>query len=203
MQDSNSGFGSDEITLIKDKDFYIRKNIALQKITAVLQDVSEEIDTLKNQYTSYLPDDVKRISGKISRGENYLGLPYLVSDNPRLFSQKDIFAYRCMFWWGNYFSFTLHISGKHYEQFQAKIFKSLDSLKNKNFLLCINNDPWQHHLEKENFISLDNADFAAIKDISQKNYFLKLSRKLELENISELKNYSIATFREYIHLLTL
>lgn len=202
MQDSNSGFGSDEITLIKDNDFFIRKSIALQKITVILQDASDEIDKIKTQYASLLPDDLKKISGKISKGENYLGLPYLVSDNPRLFSQKDIFAYRCMFWWGNYFSFTLHISGKHFEQFYSQIFKNLNSLKNKNFLFCINDDPWHHHLEKENFISLENADFAGIKEMSQKKSFLKLSRKLDLEDISALKNYSVATFKEYIHLLT-
>ena len=48
---------------------------------------------------------------KIAKGENYLQLPYVLLDYPRCFDKENIFAIRTMFWWGNFFSITLHLSG--------------------------------------------------------------------------------------------
>ena len=66
-------------------------------------------------------------SPKISKGENYKGLPWLVLDYPRYFNKEDIFAIRTLFWWGNFFSITLHISGKYKMRYEKKIIDSFES----------------------------------------------------------------------------
>src|SRR5450755_2986522 len=48
---------------------------------------------------------------RISKGENYKGLPWVVLDYPRAFGRLDVLAVRTLFWWGNYFSVTLHLKG--------------------------------------------------------------------------------------------
>ena len=34
---------------------------------------------------------------------------------PAVFSKENIFAIRTMFWWGNFFSISLHVSGKYFK----------------------------------------------------------------------------------------
>jgi len=61
------------------------------------------------------------VSPKISRGENYLGLPYLVLDYPRLFRPDAVLAIRTFFWWGHFFSSTLQLSGGYKTEFLSRL----------------------------------------------------------------------------------
>ena len=58
-----------------------------------------------------LPEAVIQSSPKITRGENYQLLPYVILDYPRCFQKEQVFAIRTMFWWGKGISITLHVSG--------------------------------------------------------------------------------------------
>jgi hypothetical protein len=72
-------------------------------------------EMMKKELASFdhLFGDIQCLNGKISRGENYQLLPYIILDYPSYFSRNNIFAVRTMFWWGNFFSITLHLSGDH------------------------------------------------------------------------------------------
>ena len=90
---------------------------------------------------------MKEKSGKISKGENYLGLPYAILDYPAIFKKENVFAIRTMFWWGNFFSITLHISGRKRMR-EINISKLVENLREKNFLFCINKKEWEHNFDK-------------------------------------------------------
>ena len=116
---------------------------------------------------------------KIYKGENYNGFPYVMMDYPAAFHKADIFAVRTMFWWGNFISITLHLSGKY------KIFwgdNILEKLKTRNeFFVAVNNDEWQHHFEENNYIKYSTFSDAQKESVA-KNHFLKVSLKYELHH---------------------
>ena len=95
------------------------------------------------------------IPPKISKGENYKGLPYLVLDYPRYFGKDDHFAIRSMFWWGNFFSITLHLSGIYKKMYENKIEASFTLLKEESFFIGISDDQWEHHFETSNYLPLE------------------------------------------------
>src|SRR6476620_3961243 len=102
---------AEEAALIMNADIILTKNRILEKVKGLLLLIQEE----KQRYLStgsLLPDLVQIIHPKISKGENYNGLPYLVLDHPRYFDKEDMYAIRTMFWWGNFFSTTLLLSGE-------------------------------------------------------------------------------------------
>ena len=100
-----------EMELVSSPGIILTKNAILQKIKSFFEEIQvKQMDILKD-YSTGLPAEVVKISPKISRGENYKGLPWLVLDNPRYFQHNNIFAIRTMFWWGNFFSITLHRLG--------------------------------------------------------------------------------------------
>ena len=202
MQDSKINFSHDEVNLINNQDFFKQKTIITKKMVSLFNELNDDIYKIKNRKDN-LPEPVKTISGKISKGENYLGLPYLVLDNPRVFSNKNIFAFRTMFWWGNYFSFTFHLSGNYLDNYKKNIYRNCETLKGKEILICIHSEQWVHHLEKENYESIDSIDRKAIKKLIEEKGFLKLSRKLDLKKWNYVSDFGTETLKEYFSLLKL
>jgi len=133
-------------------------------------------------------------NGKISRGENYRKLPYLILDYPRKFGPDSIFAFRVMFWWGNHFSATLHLDGKDLESYRIPFLKNYSRLFDKGFFICVNKDPFEYHFGEDNYQSLEQADPDKIDGIVKRGTFLKLSRKLAIREWEKLPAYSRETF---------
>ena len=97
---------SAETELMQNASVILTKNSVLQKIKMLLEEVQEQQLDFVSQHnldkTGFF-----LVPPKISKGENYSGLPYLIQDYPRITSAKNIFFIRNMFWWGNFFSSTL------------------------------------------------------------------------------------------------
>lgn len=149
-----------EQQLITNAEVLLTKNRVLAKIKGMLEDVQEQ---LVEQAETFSNVHVFQVSPKISRGENYLGLPYLVLDYPRVFQQQGVFAIRSFFWWGRFFSSTLHVSGTYKETFLPKLQAAFATFSKHH--IGINADPWQHHFEPGNYqpiATLHEADFKKI-----------------------------------------
>src|SRR5215467_7358592 len=100
-----------EMELVNNADWILTKNNILRKVQSMLEQVQNNTVDYSKLYPQLFPTEVKAISPKISRGENYGGLPWMMLDFPRFFAKEDlprsganIFAIRNMFWWGNFFS---------------------------------------------------------------------------------------------------
>jgi hypothetical protein len=81
-----------ELVLIQDQEFLLAKARASAKIYNLLSKTRQELKKLieKSSLTNEQKSAFK--THKISRGENYMGLPYQVLDYPAIFSQKDTFC---------------------------------------------------------------------------------------------------------------
>lgn len=95
MKEAKIQFSPAEMELMCSAEVILTKNKALQKVKELMEEVQEEM----LEYSSNFHFDVFQVSPKISKGENYLGLPYLVLDYPRNFASDNTFAIRTMFWW--------------------------------------------------------------------------------------------------------
>jgi len=169
-------FTDREFQIINDQDFLQTKSTAISKIHELLTEVKFELHKTILHSRINRPLDKKFLAGKISKGENYRGLPYLVLDYPAVFLKDDIFAFRTMFWWGNFFSCSFHLQGKMLELYRNEIIHNISQLANKNIFLCVNQTPWEYHYETDNYklLSLDDLD------LIKSNHFIKLSKRFEL-----------------------
>jgi hypothetical protein len=115
---------------------------------------------------------------KISKGENYKGLPYMVLDYPRAFGREDVFAIRTFFWWGHYFSVTLHLKGRYKTLFLPVIQERIGLLAAAGFHISVSEDEWRHELDADHYMSLQgNTGTVILKE----RKVLKLSAKCGLE----------------------
>ena len=170
----------EEAALVLQSEWILTKNGIVKKARCLLERVQENIIGYSDQHMGIFPKEVIAISPKISKGENYKGLPWLMLDYPRYFDKENFFAIRTMFWWGNFFSTTLHISGKYKERCTATIIQSYDKLSTDQVYTCINPEQWHHHLEKENYLPVTDFSLPEFTEEVQKRSFIKLSKKISL-----------------------
>jgi len=189
----------EEAALITRADWILTKNSILQKTKQLLATIQTEQQHIVKSYSSFFPEEILTTSPKISKGENYKGLPYLVLDYPRYFNKENVFAIRTFFWWGNFFSCTLHLSGIYKKKYQEKIIRSFESLKTKDFSICIHDDQWEHHFETTNYLPLQNITAFRFEETINKRPFIKLSKKIPLEEWNEAENKLLEIFSQLIN----
>ena len=154
---------------------------------AMLAQTRDEIKSFIEKEKIIFPKHVDSRTGKIFRGENYNGLPYLILDYPKYFGKDSVYAFRTMFWWGKYFSCTLHLTPLPKEI-------NYNNLLRKDIYICVNDNPWQYHYEKDNYIRVDALSEKKLKTILRKNNFIKLSRKIDLKSYKKLPMFAKETF---------
>jgi hypothetical protein len=188
-----------ELLILQDTDFLLTKATVLEKITELLGHTREELKKCVDDSNFSFPDGTRLLDGKISKGENYKNLPYMVLDYPTLFSKNSIFAYRTMFWWGNFFSATLHLEGIALEDYRNSITINLSRLLKKDIYIGVGDTPWQYHYEEDNYSLLSEAH----RDFITNSKFLKLSKKIVLKKWSDVPEFSITFFELMLSVLKL
>lgn len=138
--------------------------------------------------------------GKISKGENYEGLPWVMLDYPALFSKEKILAVRTFFWWGNFFSVALHVSGETAHDFSGEEIKNF--LVQKDFYVCIHKGEWHHHFEKDNFVPAVSIPAGQWSVLTAKNFF-KVAKKISLAEWPAAPGFLLNCFGEILQLLAL
>jgi hypothetical protein len=202
MQDTNLEQTSSELGAISDTSFFDVKWRVMEKISGMLGHLQEKIDGQKEIYLNSLPAGIMDVQGKISRGENYMGYPYLVMDYPRIFEKENVFAFRCMFWWGKHFSYTLHAGGIYYEMAKDNFIKNFNLLKQEGIYICIHTDPWEYHFDDHNYRTPENINAEAL--IEQKTFdqeFIKISLRCELSQWQHITADGLRAFELFTGVL--
>ena len=169
-------YSTSEIELLSNKNILLGKNQILKKITAELQLFGQK--TEHQLRSSYIVD-----KAKVSKGENLEGYPFRVLDYPRIFSKRDVFAFRTLFWWGNFISFTLHLKGTY-------LVENLDQLKKLliayDFQLYVSSagNEWEHNPSNANYQLLNSKILSHIN--SNNIDFLKIVQVEPLSKVNQL-----------------
>lgn len=195
---TNVELSKNELELVTNTEFILTKNRIIQKVYELFGALSEVYKSKLNAYANTLPVDIFSIAPKISKGENYRGLPYIMLDYPRIFSKNDVFAIRSFFWWGKLFSITLQLSGKYMELHKSSLLRNLPNLKEQDFFTGINESQWEHHFEESNYKSVKEID--AYDEILNKP-FIKIAKQHSLSEWNNATEFFEESFGEYLRLL--
>ena len=190
----------EEQQLVNDAGWILTKRMIIEKVNGLLGYLSEDQKIIIEKEKDWLPPAVIQTTPKIAKGENYLQLPYVLLDYPRCFDAENIFAVRTMFWWGNFFSMALHVSGIYKEMFQEKIIKNVSSAK-LDFFICINESQWQHHFEADNYIRVKQLPGKDLQAVILEKQFVKLAVKFPLQQWSTIPALLDGSFKEIMEML--
>ncbi|UEG50163.1 hypothetical protein LK994_01575 [Ferruginibacter lapsinanis] len=188
-----------ELELVCNTDWILTKHNIINKIYLLFGNAAVDMQQTVNK--CFLSDEIKQTTPKISKGENYQLLPYVMLDYPRLFNKKNIMAIRTFFWWGDSISIHLLLSGDHKTNTIEKIKSVYTSLQHNDYSICIADTPWLHHFEADNYILIKDMPANTFWDTLQNNSFIKIGKKISLTRLGEADAFINNTFKEMINLL--
>jgi len=190
----------EEFELVNNTQWIVSKHIITKKVYDMLGEISEILKNQSSDINRLFPENLKYQNPKISKGENYQLLPYVMLDYPAFFWKDRIIAIRTMFWWGNFFSVSLHLSGVHKKQLSLNNAKVLSFLQKNEFYICINHKEWEHHFLPDNYIKASEITNLLYDEINQKHFF-KVAKKIPLTQWNNAGEFIQETFKKIIELL--
>lgn len=188
----------EELAVLADQKTLLLKNSLSQKIISHLAEIERALHATIHEESYPFPEGTFLKAGKISKGEQYQQLPYFILDYPRLFTQKEIFAFRTMLWWGNHFSCTLHLAGEMLENNFSKI--SANILTEKDLYYCVNDQPWHYHYEPSNYLRVKDLTKAVMEKHFLNHHFVKISNKIPVTHWDEFKSFTLESFARFLHI---
>lgn len=188
-----------EQQIVTDAEWILRKNGVIQKAYHLFGALHEAMAA--HPVISRFPGEGAQ-PAKISRGEQYQGLPYVVLDYPRLFSKEDIFACRTFFWWGRFFSTTLHLAGESLEPYRAVLATLQPQLAAGEWFVCVQDDPWQHHFEPEYYQPVAVISAEQWEELVQNKSFVKLAKRFDVLTWGKMISNAVAEYAALLDMLS-
>lgn len=190
-----------QLELVCNTDWILTKHIIIQKVYDLFGEVLPVMQAILQNNQPGLPKEVFVNAAKISKGENYKLLPYVMLDYPRYFSKDDTVAIRTFFWWGNFFSISLQLSGSFKTQSVTTIKSNFEKLQQNNYYLCVDDNPWEHHFEATNYVAVNTMTRNEFEDIVSVKPFVKIAKKIALTQWEETPAFIVSTFEELAGLI--
>lgn len=190
----------DESSLVENSAWLFTKQRVIGKVYGLFGLLSESYSGILSGYTDFIPDEVTRVSPKIYKGEMYRQLPYVMLDNPRYFNQKDIFAIRSFFWWGNEFSLHLVLGGKYREMYVGSLTTHIQEGSLDGWSIGVSDDPWEHHFDEDNYVSVHSWRNLADQHLPAEH--IKLGKRLPLSQWKESASFFNSSYTQLLEFLT-
>lgn len=99
MQKSTIKLTNHQLDFASSTEYPLLKHQAMEQVVALLHETAHQLNHSELYSTAQ--------HWKVTRGENYEKMPYLVLDFPRISDKHFPILYRTFFWWGHYFSLNL------------------------------------------------------------------------------------------------
>lgn len=196
MLPANVKLSKNELSLVCDEQFILTKNNIIDKVYKLFGLLSIEFAKALTAHDKIFDPEIFQYAPKIYKGEQYNALPYVMLDHPRYFNKNDAFSIRCFFWWGNFFSITLHLGGRYIDLCVPFIVSSMQQNKMMHeWYYCINETQWQHDFEPTNYQEFTKESLQTINDISVEKGFFKMAKKIPLQKWDDVYDFYIHNFR--------
>jgi hypothetical protein len=191
MQSSKLRLSLAEQELVQNAELILTKNRILQKAGLLLQVVQEQMQEETVNHSS----KIFTVPPKISKGENYLGLPYLILDYPRIAQGDDLCFVRSFFWWGHFFSSTLQLAGYYKKKHTAFILDQHSQLIARGYAAGVQVDPWQHHFGADNYRDVVQFSPTEFEQHLKKTTHVKLAKQWPLTEWDAATGHLLESWR--------
>lgn len=183
MQATKIRLSPEEKALVTDPAWILTKRSVIEKAGVLLGALAE-----RYRVTAVSLGIVADRFPKLSRGENYLGLPYMILDYPAVFDKENVFAIRTMFWWGHYFSITLHLKGTYRFRYLPSLLERIP--RTGEWHLAVTEDEWVH--------AVGEGAYVVWNGVADTLPYFKIASVLPLERWDEAADWLENRFGEVV-----
>lgn len=181
-----------EERLMRDADVILTKLAVVAKIEALFGRLADTYREIAAPLEVLLPTAMVW-QPKISRGEKYEQLPWLMLDYPRHFGKTNgQLAVRSFFWWGHYFSLQLQASGVYLAPLQQALLTAQDDLVRAGWQTALVTEAWDYTLPLHG----RKLEYAA-----QSGELLKLVNCFPLQQLNCVEEHFTSSFKIVVELI--
>jgi hypothetical protein len=185
MRKSTNKLTKHELNFAKDTSYPLAKHQVIRKIQDQFQYLGQQMG---QQFTEH--ELISSAEYKITRGENYKQMPYLVLDFPKISGSGFPIACRTMFWWGHYFSCNILIQSNRIDLEQtAHLLAGMKKVK-----LWIGTDLWEQDLQSTAYTPLRKLNSASVYAAISIHPYVKLSVKIGLTHFAQLPDLALSHY---------
>lgn len=186
-KDTNLPFSEEELAVFSDTQLIDTKLRIMGKAESKLADVYSLLQ--KRSVDWDLETEYLKSPGKISKGENHRGYPYLVLDYPRNLSAQSGISMRTLIWWGHHIMITLHVHGACYDRFLRHLFRSQEILAESGFMALSSGDQWSNDPEDYHSLGAMNMSFEEyLKNEIESRGLFRLAQFRKLTELNDLSS---------------
>ena len=197
MNDPKIQLSEEEWQLVSNSGWILTKHGIIDKVYGLFGQLAQQMQgTL--EVPGRLPEVVRSFPPKIARGEQYQRLPWVVLDYPRYFSKTEVFAIRNFFWWGHYFSSTLHLKGRFQQALAPQLVKEAAGGMLAGFYWSNTGDEFNFDVHSGHYRPMDEQPPGLAE--AQNGDFLKLTVTHPLEEWATAGDRLLEVFHTYIHM---
>lgn len=202
MGGSKIHFSEEEMMLLQNADILLTKNRIIEKVYGFFGELSKSYHQAVLQCPEPYVRQLCAAIPKISRGENFGNLPYVMLDYPRNFGRENVCAVRTFFWWGKFLSLTLHLKGEYQQRFGMQALMTAERAGGTAWKVSRGTNEWDHNLDSEDYELLGKLgqDVAFVKNSTDS--YLKIATFYPLHQWREAEERFPEVFRQILRIFS-
>lgn len=194
MQKSTNKLTKHELDFASSVEYPLTKQNVFTKINRLMHETGLQLsqEFHKNQL-------IDLAHHKITKGERYKEMPYLVMDFPQIKGPDFNIVLRTMFWWGHYFTCSLIVKTSLLDL--EKTAKNIGKLKKAKILTGSN--LWEQELETDDYAKTSDLSKKQIMKLLESSNYLKLSCKINLRHYASLSSHATEIYAAWAKALSI
>jgi len=180
-------------TFINDKQNFILKGEVDARINQLLYSFQEELSSLLETNQYQLPAKIGKTPFKVSKGNNHKGFPFQVIDYPSSLGQTNVYSFRSVIWYANFFSFNLLLKGEPKLNYE----RLLGRLTDKGYTLSWKGDIWETEIRDDQSIEIKTQTLNQVSSIYRCNEAVKIFIAYNLNQIDDFERLGVESFKEF------
>jgi hypothetical protein len=193
MENSKVTLSPQEWALVQDPEVILTKNSVIEKVYGLFGQVAESYVKITQELPGAQQGQWLQAAPKISRGEKYKELPWVMLDYPRYYTDDDTRAMRHFFGWGSGFGIHLILQGASRDRWCSRAEHWIQSAR-PGWMLDFSDDPWQHHPDTQRCRPLNSLQPHEVMQLP----FIKYSCWQPLSDWNDLPGIWSEIFRVWI-----
>lgn len=177
MRKSTINLTKKELLFANNPQYPLTKQTIFKKLAESFHHLSDEV-AKKYPYLLLVTEN-EIIQGKISRGENYRFMPYLVSDTPQIKEKHFPVLFRVVFWWGHSFVLHYYIRKEHVSKLKINDLKG-------SYINTGDQHIWENDLEDKSWLKLNKLSNKKISTIIDGSNYIHLAKKVRIKDFESL-----------------
>ena len=188
-----------ELAIVTDKEFILTKHQIIQQVFDLFQ---QQVPFIQQHLQTFWNSQIGSDSlPKISRGDHYRQLPFVVMDYPAVFDKQDRVAIRTLFLWGDSFSVTLHVAGKYKMLLWHQILHNLIQNPTLPYYIGVSKNEWEHHFEEDNYLPIFSLSPSSLLKRMEESPFIKIALRYPLAQWNDMAKHFEEAYRNFSELL--